>query len=271
MSALPPVALTVAGSDSSGGAGIEADLRTFAWHGCHGAAVLTAITAQNTVGVRGAWPLPPATIIAQFSAVADDLDVRALKTGMLADAATIAAVATGLRQIGAAHVVVDPVMVATSGDRLLAPDAVEALSELWPLATLITPNLPEAEVLLGSVIAPDHKAREAAARELARRTGAAVLLKGGHAPHDADDCLVSGSHTLWLRAPRVPGGSLHGTGCHLSAAVTARLAHGADLPTAVGDAVAWLRSGIAGAVALGAGARTLWPPYVPFAGSEAED
>ena len=250
------IALTIAGSDSSGGAGIQADLKTFSALGVYGASVLTALTAQNTTGVQGVHPVPPEFVAAQMASVLDDLDVRAIKTGMLADAPIIRAVVDGLaRHAVAIPVVVDPVMVATSGDLLLQSDAIETLrSALIPRATLITPNLPEAAALLDEPIAAtEPEAMDQLAR-LIRLGAGAVLLKGGHGSGDeAVDLLAIGPRVIRLAAPRIATRNTHGTGCTLSAAIAARLAAGDDLEPAVRHAKTYVHAAIAAGIDLGVG------------------
>jgi hydroxymethylpyrimidine/phosphomethylpyrimidine kinase len=246
-----PVALTIAGSDSSGGAGIQADLKTFSALGVYGASVLTALTAQNTMGVRGVHPVPPAFVIAQLDAVLDDLDVGAAKTGMLADAAIIEAVLQGLSGRAAGiPLVVDPVMVATSGDVLLAPDAIATVrTRLIPRATLITPNLPEAAQLLGTGIAASEAELRDQLAALTALGPRAVLLKGGHASGaEAVDYLV-----IRLATPRIDTRHTHGTGCTLSAAIAARLAAGDGLEAAVRHGKAYVQAAIAAGQSLGVG------------------
>jgi hydroxymethylpyrimidine/phosphomethylpyrimidine kinase len=250
-----PVALTIAGSDSSGGAGIQADLKTFAAFGVYGASVITALTAQNTRGVRGIHPVPPAFVTAQCDAVFDDLDVKAVKIGMVAELPIIEAVVSALTRWKPLHVVLDPVMVATSGDRLLSPEAVEGLRKhLIPMATLVTPNLPEAAALLNEAVAPD----EAAVREQGGRLRAmgarAVLIKGGHGQGaESIDYLFSGDDVIALPAPRLATGNTHGTGCSLSSAIAAGLARGEKLETAVRHAKTWITGAIAAADRLAVG------------------
>lgn len=244
-----PVALTIAGSDSSGGAGIQADLKTFTALGVYGASVITALTAQNTLGVSGVHPVPPAFIRAQAEAVAGDLAVRAVKTGMLGDRATVLAVADAIQDLKLAPLVVDPVMVATSGASLLSPDAVEAVrARLIPLADLVTPNLPEAAALLQCPIAQTIDAAEAQARALLRLGAKAVLLKGGHGGGpSADDVLATREGCTVLSRPRVAVASaagVHGTGCTLSAAITAGLALGMPLAEAVEKAKSFVWNAI---------------------------
>nr|7R8Y_A Chain A, Phosphomethylpyrimidine Kinase [synthetic construct]7R8Y_B Chain B, Phosphomethylpyrimidine Kinase [synthetic construct] len=249
-----PVALTIAGSDSGGGAGIQADLKTFSALGVYGMSVITAVTAQNTLGVQGVHDIPPELVAAQIDAVFEDLRVDAVKTGMLSNAEIVEAVAEALRRYGVRPLVVDPVMVAKSGDPLLAPDAVEALKErLFPLATIITPNLPEAEVLLGRPIRTEEEMEEAARRLLALGPKA-VLLKGGHLEgEEAVDLLADGEGIHRFSAPRVQTRNTHGTGCTLSAAIAAHLARGHDLPEAVREAKAYLTGAIKAAPSIGHG------------------
>ncbi|WP_315806271.1 MULTISPECIES: bifunctional hydroxymethylpyrimidine kinase/phosphomethylpyrimidine kinase [unclassified Bradyrhizobium] len=244
-----PVVLTIAGSDSSGGAGIQADLKTFAALGVYGASVLTALTAQNTRGVSSVHLVPPEFVTAQIDAVFDDLDVAAVKIGMVAQASVIEAIAASLGRWKPAHVVLDPVMVATSGDRLLPEDAVAALRRLLiPLVTLITPNLPEAAALLDEAVATDAAAIEAQGRRLLALGCPAVLIKGGHGQGpESTDYLVTGQASLRLTAPRAATRNTHGTGCSLSSAVAAGLAKGEDLQTAVRNAKAFISNAIAAA------------------------
>jgi hydroxymethylpyrimidine/phosphomethylpyrimidine kinase len=253
----PPRLLTIAGSDSGGGAGIQADLKTFAAHGGFGMSALTAVTAQNTLGVRAIHALPPAFVEAQIDAVLEDLGVDAIKVGMLADAPLVEAVAgrlAGVRATGRAPIVVDPVMIAASGDPLLEPGAISALRDrLLPLATLITPNLPEGERLLGAA-ASGLGERERLARTLGE-IAPAVLLKGGHADEDPlTDLLWDGERIHRFRHPRLATRATHGTGCTLSAAIAARLGRGEPLVEAVAGAIDWLHQAIARAPALGRGA-----------------
>ena len=233
-----PIALTIAGSDSSGGAGIQADLKTFSAFGVYGASVLTALTAQNTRGVAAVEPVPPSFVLAQMEAVLSDLEVGAVKTGMLANAAIVQAVAGRLRADPGRPLVVDPVMVATSGDLLLELDAIEALKrELFPLALLITPNMPEAARLLDTREAASETEAVAQAEALLALGCRAVLLKGGHGSGDtAVDILCDAGGIERLERPRVDTRHTHGTGCTLSAAIAALLAQGVGLREAVGRA-----------------------------------
>jgi hydroxymethylpyrimidine/phosphomethylpyrimidine kinase len=250
-----PVALTIAGSDSSGGAGIQADLKTFAAFGVYGASAITALTAQNTRGVSGIHPVPPAFVTAQIDAVFDDLDVKAVKIGMLAERATIEAIAASLSRWKPGLIVLDPVMVATSGDRLLSTDAVSVLRErLIPKATLITPNLPEAAALLGEAVASDEAAITSQGKKLLAMGARAVLIKGGHGQGaESIDYLFIGSSVIALPAPRIATANTHGTGCSLSSAIAAGLAKGEALEQAVRGAKTWITAAIAAADGLGIG------------------
>jgi hydroxymethylpyrimidine/phosphomethylpyrimidine kinase len=255
--ASPPVALTIAGSDPSGGAGLQADLKTFAAFEVYGAAVATCLTAQNTTSVRRVHRLPPDFVVAQIDAVLDDLPVAAIKTGMLGDEATLRAVAARLERRGATPLVVDPVMVATSGDRLLATDALEALrTRLVPLADLVTPNLPEAAALAGRAAGSSGERREAA-RAIHALGARAVLIKGGHDEGPAIDLLFDGTSFVELRAERIAGGPTHGSGCTLSAAIAAGLARGDALASAIERAKRYVHEAIRRAPPLGHGARPL--------------
>jgi hydroxymethylpyrimidine/phosphomethylpyrimidine kinase len=260
---MTPIALTIAGSDSGGGAGIQADLKTFAAHGVYGASAIAALTAQNTTGVSAVHAVPPAFVAAQIDAVADDLPIAAVKTGMLFEAGVVDAVAGTLRRRDLPNVVVDPVMVSKSGARLLEEDAVEALRErLLPIATLVTPNLPEAAVLCGRPVGSDEERREAV-RRVAGFGPRAVLLKGGHAAGpEAVDLYDENGRFETLRSPRLATRHTHGTGCTLSAAIAARLALGDSLFDAVRGAKDYLARALAAAPGLGRGAGPLehFPP-----------
>jgi hydroxymethylpyrimidine/phosphomethylpyrimidine kinase len=244
-----PIALTIAGSDSSGGAGIQADLKTFAALGVYGASVITALTAQNTRGVSGIHPVPAGFVTAQIDAVFDDLDVKAVKIGMVAEPATIEVIAAALARWSPANVVLDPVMVATSGDRLLSADAVSGLrTKLIPRAALITPNLPEAAALLDEPVASIEADIASQGRRLLAMGCPAVLIKGGHGQGaESIDYLFSADSVLALSAPRIATGNTHGTGCSLSSAVAALLAKGEALETAVRNAKTWVTAAIAAA------------------------
>jgi len=250
----PPVALTIAGSDSGGGAGIQADLKTFHHFGVYGTSAVTLVTAQNTTGVARIELLSPGLVEAQIAAVATDFPVAAAKTGALGSAAIVAAVAAAVARQRIAPLVVDPVMISKHGHALLDRGAAEVLArELLPLARLVTPNRPEAEALVGATIATEADALEAA-RELRALGPGAVLIKGGHAAGDeVADLLWDGEVATWLRAPRRATPHTHGTGCSYAAAITARLAHGDALADAVRTAHAWLARAIATAPGLGHG------------------
>ena len=249
------IVLTIAGSDSGGGAGIQADLKTFARFGVFGASVITAVTAQNTQGVRGWERVSPALVRAQIDAVAEDLRPAAIKSGMVGDAEVVHAVAEGVRHHGLSPYVLDPVMVATSGDALLTDDAIAAtVRELFPLATLVTPNLDEVGLLTGN--RPTNVAEmERAARELVERLGAkSALVKGGHlAGDELTDVLFDGAELRRFSHARVATTSTHGTGCTLSAAIAARLALGETLPDAVAEGLDFVARAIATAPGLGGG------------------
>jgi hydroxymethylpyrimidine/phosphomethylpyrimidine kinase len=248
------IALTIAGSDSGGAAGIQADLKTFQQFGVFGTTVIVALTAQNTLGVRAVEPVSPEMVTAQLAALAVDLPPAALKTGMLANAETVSLVAEFLRQRGWRPLVVDPVMVSTSGHRLLTTEAEEVLrTALLPLAALVTPNLDEAEILTGAPVR-DPGAMERAGTALLRLGAGAALIKGGHLPGgELTDVLVTPGRVHRFAHSRIDTNSTHGTGCTLSAAVTAGLALGRDLEAAVSDALDFVHRAIAAAPGLGAG------------------
>jgi hydroxymethylpyrimidine/phosphomethylpyrimidine kinase len=250
-----PIALTIAGSDSSGGAGIQADLKTFAAFGVYGASVITALTAQNTIGVSGIHQVPADFVTAQLDAVFSDLDVRAVKIGMVAQLETIDAIAASLTRWSPHPVVLDPVIVATSGDRLLPADAIQALrTTLIPRASLITPNLPEAAALLEEPVADNEAMIERQGRKLLAMGCPAVLVKGGHAKGaESIDYLIRETGITALAAPRIATGNTHGTGCSLSSAIAAGLARGDDLEMAVRSAKAWVSAAIAAADRLDVG------------------
>ena len=248
-----PVALTIAGSDSGGGAGIQADLKTFAALGVHGASAVTCLTAQNPKRIIAIHACPTAFVVQQLSAVFKELPPRAIKTGMLYSAEIIRVVASFLRKhANGAPLIVDPVAVASSGTRLLQAAAAKVLRrELLPLATLLTPNLPEAEALTGRAIREPEDMRRAA-RDLWKDFGCAVLVKGGHLKRaqEAADIFYDGQNELLLTAPFIKGLSLHGTGCTYSAAITAFLALGLELPEAVQRAKAYITQAIAHSVSV---------------------
>ncbi|WP_377290520.1 bifunctional hydroxymethylpyrimidine kinase/phosphomethylpyrimidine kinase [Rhizobium sp. SG2393] len=239
------IALTIAGSDSGGGAGIQADLKTFSALGVYGASVITAVTAQNTRGVTAVADIAPEIVAAQLRAVFSDLPVAAVKIGMVSRAETIEAIAEGLSAF-AGPVVVDPVMVATSGDRLLRPDAIAVLIErLLPRAAIVTPNLPEAALLTGGSIAQTPEAIRAQAAQLLAAGAGSALMKGGHGKGPlCVDYLVEADGILTLTAPRIDTANDHGTGCTLAAAITAGLARGLCLTDAVRQAKAYLQAAL---------------------------
>ncbi|HWP58918.1 MAG TPA: bifunctional hydroxymethylpyrimidine kinase/phosphomethylpyrimidine kinase [Candidatus Acidoferrales bacterium] len=246
-------ALTIAGSDSGAGAGIQADLKTFAAIGVYGASVITAITAQNTQRVTKVLELPPAMVAAQIDAVAQDLKIGAVKTGMIANAAIIEVVAAKIRQYRLSNLVVDPVMVAKSGDRLLRKNAIAALrAELLPLAAVATPNLAEAEELTGLKLRNEEAIREAAKRILDMGVHS-VIIKGGHRRGPAVDVFYDGKKFLPLKAPRIRTRHTHGTGCTFSAAIAAHLARGLDLERAVVLAKRYITEAIKSAFPIGSG------------------
>ena len=253
-----PIALTIAGSDSGGGAGIQADLKTFHAFGVFGTSAITAITVQNTLGVSGVHAVPLDTVVAQIAAVAVDLPPAACKTGMLATRELVVAVASAIREHRLPNYVLDPVMVATSGDRLLDEDAQAAVvEELVPLSTLVTPNLDEAAILVG-VPVRDVSAMHRAAESLVSAGAAAALVKGGHLDsHELVDVLHDGRSIREFRWPRIDTRSTHGTGCTLSAAITALLARGMPLGAAVEQALDFVHRAIAQAPNLGAGSGPL--------------
>jgi len=243
------IAVTIAGSDSGGGAGIQADLKTFGGMGVYGASVVTALTAQNTRGVMGVYDVPPAFIAAQIDAVFSDLKVGAVKIGMLSKTATIEVVAEGLDRYKQTNVVLDPVMVASSGDRLLKPDAVETLRKLlFPRALVVTPNLPEAAALLDTGIAGNEDEMRQQAERLLKLGAKAVLIKGGHGTgNESVDLLVEPGAVTRLVAPRFVTRNTHGTGCTLSSAIAAGLAKGLPLAEAALAAKSYVTQAIAAA------------------------
>ena len=245
--------MTIAGSDSGGGAGIQADLKTFQALGVYGASTLTAVTAQNTVAVTAVHEIPTDVIAAQIDAVVSDIGVDAAKTGMLSSAEIISTVADRVRHWRIEKLVVDPVMVAKSGDRLLREDAVQALiNELLPLAYVLTPNVPEAEVLVGHALRTEEDFREAA-RQVVAMGPRSVLMKGGHREGDATDLFFDGQEFMVLEAERFDTPNTHGTGCTLSAAIAAGLAKGEPLQAAVREAKRYVTEAIRRSEPLGAG------------------
>jgi hydroxymethylpyrimidine/phosphomethylpyrimidine kinase len=245
-----PIALSIAGTDPTAGAGLQADLKTFSALGVYGATVVTALVAQNTLGVQAIQEIPPAFVRAQMDSVFSDLTVAAVKIGMLSQPAVIEAVAAGLQAWPGPPVVLDPVMVAASGDPLIADEAVAVLTRrLFPMARLITPNLFEAARLLGTSPAESEAEMVAQGEALLAFGPAAVLVKGGHATgaESADVLVQAGRDPAWFRAPRIATRNTHGTGCTLSSAITAGLAKGATLEVAVGDAKRYIAAAIAAA------------------------
>ncbi len=246
-------ALTIAGSDSSGGAGIQADIKTMTAHCVYAMSAITALTAQNTTGVTDILEVPPAFLAAQLDSVFTDIPPQAVKVGMVSSGALIRVIGEKLRQYGAENIVVDPVMVATSGARLISEEAVEVLCrELLPLAAVLTPNIPEAEVLSGLSIS-DAAAMEKAARTIGERYGCAVLLKGGHRVKDADDYLWQPSGGRWFHGVRIDNPNTHGTGCTLSSAIASNLARGLSLEKAVAEAKVYLSGALGAMLDLGKG------------------
>ena len=246
-------ALSIAGSDSSGGAGIQADIKTMSAHGVYAMTAVTALTAQNTTGVTDIMETTPAFLAAQLDAVFTDIYPDAVKIGMVSSAELIAVIAEKLTEYGAKHIVVDPVMVATSGAPLLRPDAVEALrTKLLPLAEVATPNIPEAEILADMTIASPED-METAAQIISDRYGCAVLCKGGHDLNDANDLLWRGGAARWFRGRRIDNPNTHGTGCTLSSAIASNLARGMELETAVDRDKAYISGALAAMLDLGKG------------------
>ena len=250
-------ALTIAGSDSSGGAGIQADIKTMTANGVYAMSAITALTAQNTTGVTGIFEATPEFLAQEIDAIFTDIYPDAVKIGMVSSAELIGVIAEKLHTYGAKHIVVDPVMVATSGSKLLQDDAVQALTEkLLPMAEVVTPNIPEARVLCGQEIKNEHD-METAARTINEKYGCAVLLKGGHSVNDASDLLVDGSLIQWFRGTRIDNPNTHGTGCTLSSAVASNLAKGMELRLAVEHAKRYISGALAAGLNLGQGAGPL--------------
>ena len=246
-------ALTIAGSDCSGGAGIQADLKTMLANGVYGMSAITALTAQNTTGVAAIMNVTPEFLGQQLDCIFTDIFPDAVKIGMVSDKDLIRMIAQKLRQYQPKHVVVDPVMVATSGARLIADDAVEVLQqELFPLATVLTPNIPEAEVLLGENIA-SKEGMEKAAEDIGRQYGCGVLCKGGHSINDANDLLYQDGKVTWFAGKRINNPNTHGTGCTLSSAIAANLAKGCELAEAVRLAKEYISGALAAMLAVGEG------------------
>lgn len=245
--------MTIAGSDSGGGAGIQADLKTFSALGVFGTSTLTAITAQNTVGVTAVHEIPTDVIAAQIDAVVSDIGADAVKTGMLSSPAIVATVADAIRRHGISNLVVDPVMVAKSGDRLLREEAIATIcDDLIPLANVVTPNIPEAEDLTGLSIESDDDVRRAAEAIIGMGAGS-VVIKGGHRQGPPTDILYDGKEFMEFTAERIPSTSTHGTGCTFASAVAAGLAHGLETPAAVKQAKEYVTAAISAAYPIGQG------------------
>lgn len=246
-------ALTIAGSDSSGGAGIQADIKTMTANGVFAMSAITALTAQNTTGVTDILEVTPIFLAEQLDAVFTDIYPDAVKIGMVSSAALIAVIADKLQQYDAKHIVVDPVMVATSGSKLLRDDAVDALTaKLLPMAEVLTPNIPEAEILSGMEIT-DASGMEKAAKYISEKYGCAVLCKGGHQINDADDLLWRNGAGKWFRGRRIDNPNTHGTGCTLSSAIASNLAKGYTLDNSVERAKAYISGALAAMLNLGKG------------------
>ena len=250
-------ALTIAGSDSGGGAGIQADLKTMTMNGVFGMSAITALTAQNTTGVTGIMEVTPEFLEQQLDAVFTDIYPDAVKTGMVSSTELIKTIARKLKQYDAKNIVVDPVMVATSGAKLISDDAIDTLKEyLLPLATVITPNIPEAEVLSGRTITSEED-MVAAAKEIYEKFGCAVLCKGGHQVNDANDLLYNEKGPQWFYGKRINNPNTHGTGCTLSSAIASNLAKGKTTEEAVKDAKEYISGALAAMLDLGKGSGPL--------------
>ncbi|HIY21373.1 MAG TPA: bifunctional hydroxymethylpyrimidine kinase/phosphomethylpyrimidine kinase [Candidatus Flavonifractor merdigallinarum] len=262
--------LTIAGSDSSGGAGIQADLKTMTCLGVYGMSAITALTAQNTTGVKDVLEATPEFVAQQLDCVFEDIPPQAVKIGMVSSAPIIRAIGAKLRQYGAKNVVVDPVMVATSGSALIRDDALAALrEELFPLATVLTPNLPEAQRLCGFAVETEEDMLRAA-QAIGATTAGGVLVKGGHRSDSADDLLWWKGEAHWLRAPRVDNPNNHGSGCTLSSAIASFLALGEDLPNAVRKAKAYITAAMEAQLNLGHGSGPLKHNYAIREGGEVQ-
>ncbi len=250
-------ALTIAGSDSSGGAGIQADIKTMTVHGVYAMSAITALTAQNTTGVSGIYEVSPEFLAKQLDSIFTDIPPHAVKVGMVSSAELVQVIAQKLREYGAKKIVVDPVMVSTSGSRLISEDAVETLGrELFPIADLLTPNIPETEVLTGmSIRTPEEM--EQAARQIGERFDCAVLCKGGHQVNSANDFLWQKSGDCWFYGERIQNPNTHGTGCTLSSAIASNLAKGLTLEEAVKRAKQYLSGALSTMLDLGKGSGPL--------------
>lgn len=253
-------ALTIAGSDSSGGAGIQADIKTMTCNGIFAMSAITALTAQNTTGVSAIMEVKPEFLKEQIKAVVTDIFPDAVKTGMVSSSALIKVISDSIKEYGLKNIVVDPVMVATSGAKLITDEAIETLKkELLPLATVITPNIPEAEVLFASKI-QNETDMERAAKEISSKFGCAVLLKGGHSLNDANDYLFdakNGNDGIWFYGKKINNPNTHGTGCTLSSAIAANLAKGKSLSEAVKNAKAYISGALEAMLDLGKGSGPL--------------
>ncbi|MCR5105936.1 MAG: bifunctional hydroxymethylpyrimidine kinase/phosphomethylpyrimidine kinase [Eubacterium sp.] len=255
-------ALTIAGSDSSGGAGIQADLKTMTANGVYGMSAITALTAQNTTGVTGIMDVTPEFLEKQIDAVFSDIFPDAVKTGMVSSSELIHVIADKLKEYKASNIVVDPVMVATSGAKLISDDAIETLKEcLLPLATVITPNIPEAEVLSGMSIESEED-MEKAAKMIFEKYGCAVLCKGGHQVNDANDLLYSSKGPVWFKGKRIDNPNTHGTGCTLSSAIASNLAKGESLENSVKAAKDYISGALEAMLDLGKGSGPLAHNYM---------
>lgn len=257
-------ALTIAGSDSSGGAGIQADIKTMMAHGVYAMSAITALTAQNTTGVRDILEVPPEFLKEQLDAVFTDIMPDAVKIGMVSSPGLIQVIADRLKEYGAVNIVVDPVMVATSGASLMRDDAVDALADLlFPLAALITPNIPETEVLAGRKIHSEEEMEQAAGM-IYERYQCPVLCKGGHSLSDASDVLVDATGATWFHGRRIESSNTHGTGCTLSSAIASNLARGTQLPEAVRLAKEYISGALEDGMDLGRGNGPLNHAYKLF-------
>ena len=270
------IALTIAGSDSGGGAGIQADIKTMITNGVFATCAITALTAQNTTGVTGIYEVTDEFLGQQLDAVFTDLYPDAVKIGMVSSSALIAMIAKKLRQYNARNIVVDPVMVATSGAKLISDDAIKSLTEdLLPLATVLTPNIPEAEVLSGMKIV-DEDGMIAAAKLISSKYSCSVLVKGGHQVNDANDLLYRDGTPVWFYGKRIDNPNTHGTGCTLSSAIASNLAKGFDLETSVRRAKAYISGALAAMLDLGSGSGpmdhgfALSGPFIEEADTEAD-
>lgn len=250
-------ALTIAGSDSSGGAGIQADIKTMTCNGIYAMSAITALTAQNTTGVTAIQEVQPEFLKEQIKDVVTDIFPDAVKTGMVSSSALIKTIAESIKEFSLKNIVVDPVMIATSGAKLISDDAVETLEkELIPLSTVITPNIPEAQVLCGEKITSEKEMQDAA-KSISRKFSCAVLLKGGHNLNDANDYLFDGSEGTWFYGKRIANPNTHGTGCTLSSAIASNLAKGFSLPQSVKNAKDYISNALEAMLDLGKGSGPL--------------